>query len=221
LTDAVQGLAWGSLAVYATQALGSEPNVLTWMVAAYVAVFTLLFNGIHGSLRDLGTDFASGARTTAILLGARPARDNEDAHVPTALAVLAWSILATLIAISAVLMLRNDFGYAPTVWTATTIVVGALNLFALGLHPRVVRPRGPGWNMAWRLQLYLVAMSLPVAFVAYASVKVSLVLIVLNIVALVLFGSTPPVVRWAWLAISSAVRPVDGKRLATRIPRTD
>jgi 1,4-dihydroxy-2-naphthoate octaprenyltransferase len=191
------------------------------MVAAYVAVFTLFFNGIHGSLRDLENDFASGARTTAIFLGARPARDDEDAHVPTALAVLASSILAGLIGISAVLMLRNDFGYGPTVWTATTIAVGALNLFAVVLHPRVVRPRGPGWDMAWRLQLYLVAMSLPVAFVAHASVDVLFALIILNVLALLLFGCTSAVTRWAWLAIGSAIRPADGKRPATGIPSTD
>jgi 4-hydroxybenzoate polyprenyltransferase len=58
LTDAIQGLGWGSLAVYAPCALGAEPNALAWMVAAYVAVFTLLFNGVHGDLRDLANDLA-------------------------------------------------------------------------------------------------------------------------------------------------------------------
>src|SRR5262245_47882898 len=53
LTDALQGLAWASLTLYAPFALGVDPTPLTWSVAAYVAVFTLFFNGIHGSLRDL------------------------------------------------------------------------------------------------------------------------------------------------------------------------
>jgi 4-hydroxybenzoate polyprenyltransferase len=221
LTDAIQGLAWGSLAVYAPQALGAEPNALTWMVAAYVAVFTLFFNGIHGSLRDLGNDLASGARTTAIFLGARPAPGNGDAYVPVAVAAYASSVLALLIGISAALMVRNDFGYGPIVWTGTTIAVGTLNLFTVMLHPKVVRPRGPAWDVEWRLQLYLVAISLPVAFAAHASVEVLFVLVLLNVIALVLFGYTPVVTRWAWLTIRSAIRPAYGKNLATGLPRTD
>ncbi len=111
LTDAIQGCAWGSLAIYAPLALGEAPGVLAWTVAVYVAVFTLLFNGVHGSLRDLANDFSTGARTTAIVLGARRAPDADDAYVPRALAVFASVVLAALIATSTALVLRNDFGY--------------------------------------------------------------------------------------------------------------
>jgi 4-hydroxybenzoate polyprenyltransferase len=217
LMDAVQGLAWASLAVYAALAFGTELTTLTWVVASWLAVFTLFFNGIHGPLRDFTNDFARGARTTAIFLGARPAHGSTEIYFPFAVGAYASVVLALLIGISTAVMIRNDFGYGPFAWTITTVSVGALNLIVLLLHPKVVRP-ARGKDLAWRLQLYVVALSLPVAFVAYASAKVSIVLLLLNALALVLFGCTPAVLRWTWLTTRS-VRVVDEKRLSVGVPR--
>jgi hypothetical protein len=215
LTDAIQGLAWASLAIYAAQAFGAEPNAMTWTVAAYVAGFTLLFNGVHGSLRDLRNDFTSGARTTAIFLGARPDPGGGDPVVPPAVATYASSVVIGLIGVQAALLFRNDFGYGRAVWTATTIAVGALNVLVVMLHSKVVHPRGSGWDAAFRLHLYVVMMSLPAAFVAYAGANTLFALLVLNIVALVLFGCVPAVAGWAWHSIRSAVRSTNRKTLAT------
>jgi hypothetical protein len=218
LTDAIQGIAWGTLAIYAAQALGAEPNALTWMVAAYVVGYTLLFNGIHGPLRDLATDFASGARTTAIFLGARPAPDGGDPGVPRAVAVFAYGVLAGLIGLHVALLVRNDFGYEAVTWIATTIAVAAVDVVIILLHPRVVRPRGPVWEVAYRLQLYLVMMSLPVAFFAHISAGVLLALLLLTVISLPLFEWTPNIARWTWLTIRSAVWPASGKRPTLRTP---
>jgi 4-hydroxybenzoate polyprenyltransferase len=209
LTDVIQGFAWGSLAIYAAYALGARPNTLTWLVAGYVTVFALFFNGIHGSLRDLGNDFVRGARTTAIFFGARPGSGVGDAYVPRAVVVLASLVLAALIGLVGLVMARNDFGYSPREWAATTAAVAGLSLYAAILHPRVVYPRGPAWDVAWRLQLYVVAISLPVAFAAH-SIGVALVLLSLNVLALSLFGCSAAVARWAWLTLQTAVAP--GKR---------
>lgn len=213
LTDIIQGFAWGSLAIYAAQVLGTAPTPLTWLVAGYVVVFALFFNGIHGSLRDLANDFDRGARTTAIVLGARPAKGTGDAYISRSVVVLASLILAALIGMIGVIMARNDFGYTPMVWTATAVAVGTLSLLAVVLHPRVMRPRGAAWDVAWRLQLYIVAISLPLAFAAHA-IRVSFVLLSLNLLALALFGCTTAVARWAWLTLQSAIRPAVGKELA-------
>jgi len=220
LTDAIQGCAWGSLAIYAPLALGAEPSGLAWTVAVYVAVFTLLFNGVHGSLRDLANDFSSGARTTAIVFGARPAPDAGDAYVPRALAVFASVVLAALIVTSTALVLRNDFGYGQTGWVITAIAVGALNLFAVALQPTVVRPRGPAWDRAWRLQLYLLMIAPSVAFIGHLSVPMLFVLLSLNAIALLLFGCSSLVARWAVLAVRAVIRPAEDGRLAAGIPRT-
>jgi 4-hydroxybenzoate polyprenyltransferase len=212
-TDAIQGCAWGSLAIYGAQLAWGAPNILTWMVGGYVVVFTLLFNGVHGSLRDLDNDFTSGARTTLIFLGARPASGKADVYIPTVAAVFATSVLLALIAISTTIVLRNDFAYGRMVWTITTMLVGSLNIFVLALHPGVVRPRGPNGGMAWRLQLYLLAMILPIAFTPYMSTPVLLVLFSLNALALVLFGCTLTVAQWIWDTFRNRIGPSGGETI--------
>jgi 4-hydroxybenzoate polyprenyltransferase len=71
VTDLVQGLAWAGLLAYGAAASGG-PTALTVWLAAYVVTFIVLVNGLHGGLRDLTNDLQHGARTTAILFGARP-----------------------------------------------------------------------------------------------------------------------------------------------------
>ena len=194
---------------------------MTWMVAAYVAVYTLLFNGVHGPLRDLDNDFASGARTTAVFLGARPARDGGRPVVPRAVAIYAAVVRAGLIGILVALLFRNDLGICQRTWTTTAVAVATMSLLLVVLHPKVVHPRRGDWEVAFRLDVFLLTMTILAAFIAYASAEVLLVLLLLNALALALFPSTPAVARWAWLAIVAAVRPAHGKSLAASIPRTD
>jgi 4-hydroxybenzoate polyprenyltransferase len=220
LTDTIQGLAWGSLAIYAAQALGAAPNALTWMVAAYATVYILFINGIHGSFRDLGNDRARGARTTAIFFGAVPPSDRHGLRVPASMVAYASSILAVLVGTNAFLMFRNDLGYGRLSWTITSAVVGAINVGAVLLQPQVVRPRGAARDMAWRLQMYLLMISMPIAFVARASGAVLVVLMLLNAMSLALFKTTAVVTRWAWrtLGLASSIR--EEKNHAARAART-
>jgi 4-hydroxybenzoate polyprenyltransferase len=203
LTDAIQGMAWGSLAIYAAQTVGASPTSLTWMVTAYLTVFTLLFNGIYGPFRDLASDFAAGARTTAIVFGARPASAGGRRHVPRALSAYAWCILAVLVGMNAVLIFRNDFHYSTSVWIPTACVVGALNLWAVLLQPQVLNPRDSAADLAWRLQMYILASVLPIAFFAHADAGILLAIAFLNAVALVFFDCTSAVTRWAWAIIGA------------------
>ena len=218
LTDAIQGIAWGSLAIYAAQALEAEPNALTWLVAAYVAMFTLLFNGIHGPLRDLAADFNGGGRTTAILLGARPATQFRQAVVPFAVAMYAWTTLVATIAISVIIMLRNDFNYASASWTGVTIAVTLINVCIVRLQPKVARPYGAGWEVVYRLQLFLLMMALPLTFVGYASRQTLITFAALTALSLPFFGWTPAVVRWSCAVMRAPLallfRP---KRIAGRV----
>ena len=215
VTDAIQGMAWGSLAVYAPYALGAEPNALTWLVGSYVAVFTLLFNGIHGPLRDLVNDFAGGAKTTAIFLGARPASGRRPARVPFAVSLYAWCALMLVVALSTVIMLRNDFSYGAAAWTAITAVVGIINLFIVILQFNVVYPAARTWDVSYRLQLYLVTIAPVVAFAAHLNVETWVAMLLLTAISLPFFGWTGRVARSAWTAIWSGV-PVYGKRFVVR-----
>jgi hypothetical protein len=155
-------------------------------------------NGMHGGLRDLASDFDCGARTTAIVLGARPGPPGNDPHVPLAVVTFGWATLLMLVALNVVIMVRNDFGYDPGAWRVTALVVGALIAGAVLLEPVVVRPRGQVWNVAFRLQMFLVIMSLPAAFVAFVNFRTLLLLSALMLVSMALLEWTPSIARWAF-----------------------
>lgn len=71
ITDAVQGIAWGSLALFGALLVG-KPTLLTLIPVGFGFGFIFLINGVHGGLRDLENDFKRGRVTTSIYLGARP-----------------------------------------------------------------------------------------------------------------------------------------------------
>src|SRR5690606_22843791 len=61
---------WAGLLLYGAAIGGGAAEPTVWIAAA-VTAYVLLVNGVHGALRDLTNDTACGARTTAMLLGAR------------------------------------------------------------------------------------------------------------------------------------------------------
>jgi len=211
LTDAIQGIGWASLAVYGAQAVGSAPNTLTWIVAAYAVVFTLLFNGIHGPLRDLANDFVRGARTTAIFFGARPGGADRGGHtIPTPVKAYAWMMAVGVVVLSAAVVLRNDLGYATAAQLYTGAVVLTIDVLILLLQFKVVRPLDPAWEAAYRLQLYAVTIGLPAAFFVRLDRATLTSLFLLNAVSLLMFESTPLVVAWSWRALRAAVTGTGG-----------
>jgi 4-hydroxybenzoate polyprenyltransferase len=72
LTDLAQGIGWGCLALWAAALMPGPIAGLTWVLFAYLILFIILINGLHGSFRDLANDYEHGVRTTAIFLGVRP-----------------------------------------------------------------------------------------------------------------------------------------------------
>jgi hypothetical protein len=127
-------------------------------------------------------------------------------HVPTPFAAYASGILVVLVALNGVLMLRNDFGYGRFAWTMTAVAVGAINVYAVWLQRSVLYPRGSASDVAWRLQMYLMFLALPIAFVARAPVVVLILLAALNGMALLLWPSTAIVSQWIWRATCAVVR---------------
>lgn len=99
LTDLVQGSSWAALLLYGAAVVGM-PTGQTWSAAGFIIVYILLVNGINGSLRDLANDFAFGARTTALWLGARPFPDGHF-MIPNRLRVYAlfWQLVLNSLAI--------------------------------------------------------------------------------------------------------------------------
>lgn len=72
LTDLVQGIAWGMLALFGALATNAPLTLETWLVTAYVALFIVQVNGVPASLRDLETDREAGLITTALYFNAKP-----------------------------------------------------------------------------------------------------------------------------------------------------
>lgn len=83
LTDAVQALGWCALALFGALFEVSVLWIETVWLIAYVFVYVIMVNAIHGSLRDIANDFARGARTTAIWMGARPGANGQIHLSPT------------------------------------------------------------------------------------------------------------------------------------------
>jgi len=96
VTDALQGLGWAALVAYGAAAVGRPTSVTAWTALA-VMLLIVLTNGVHGSLRDLPSDARSGAKTTALLLGAVPL-EPDGARITARLAVYAITVHAAIVA---------------------------------------------------------------------------------------------------------------------------
>jgi len=138
LTDAAQGLGWAAFALYGAAIAQAPPTRLTWALAAYLVVYIVLVNGVHGAMRDLASDSAAGVRTTALLLGARPAPGG-------------WSVSRRLIGYAAALqcllaamllwaLLANDFGYPPATWATVLAATVAIQCACAAATALMLRP---------------------------------------------------------------------------------
>jgi 4-hydroxybenzoate polyprenyltransferase len=70
VADHVQGLGWALLVVTGAELAGGS-TVGTLLAAVFVSVYVAMVNGVHGAVRDVANDRASGASTTALRLGVR------------------------------------------------------------------------------------------------------------------------------------------------------
>ncbi|HEX8645792.1 MAG TPA: UbiA family prenyltransferase [Thermoleophilaceae bacterium] len=160
LSDVVQGAGWAALVAYAASAAGSPSDDTLW-TCVYTVLAIALINGVHGGVRDLPTDHAAGARTTAILLGARPLPGG-GARVSRALAVYGFAVQAAMIGVL-LAGLAAGGGAAVLARMGLTLTGGALAvaLLAYGL----AQAGGERSWVAGLLHLLLVLV-LPVVLVA-------------------------------------------------------
>ncbi len=101
LTDLVQAVGWAALAYVGVRPHADSVARVFCLLGALV-LYIMLINGVHGPVRDLTNDARRGARTTAILLGARPVDDG--CHLPRALVLYAVVLHAGLLALLAPLL---------------------------------------------------------------------------------------------------------------------
>lgn len=196
-TDLAQGLGWASLVLCGAFLVG-EPTALTWVAFLYGAGFILLINGVHGGLRDLANDLATGCRTTAIFFGCRPTPgDGSEApvRVTRGLRLFAAAVQAGLVVVSLAPLVRNDFGYALPTLVGTAVTVALLNLASLWNLRRLFQPERPGWGLALRFHLFVLLFTWLVLFLPSLDLPVALVLLAGFFLPTVFFEATHEVLR--------------------------
>jgi 4-hydroxybenzoate polyprenyltransferase len=221
VTDLVQAAAWGCLAIFAAMAV--EPSVaaqhpfspshwlLTWAIAGYGAGFILLINGIHGGLRDLANDIACGARTTAILLGARVDEKTGEAVSNRLIALFAFAVhLAMFVMPSWVLFSDLELGENRTPVMALLYGLGLVSLAMLWL---VVKPREPKRDLWIGRHLPVLLLPAAVPFLPFLDATSRCLLVTAFVVPLLVQeGVVVRVLRWIHPEIAeAAVRPPGGQ----------
>lgn len=163
ITDGVQGIAWGSLAVVGgivsdEAEWRSNMQHFTLPVFAYGAFFLLLINGIHGGLRDLINDEAHDRWSTARLLGAiavDPRDPSKGVKSNWKIMLFAFVVHALIFASLGSFVLFNQATFGNWKWTISALA--AVLSFSLYVLFRVVRPLDPrrndfiGYHLSWLL----------------------------------------------------------------------
>lgn len=138
LTDALQGLGWAALLHYGATATGRKPTRLTRLLELYELLLIVMVNGVHGALRDLENDAARGARTTAVLFGARVDAAGR-LHVPPAMLAYALALQTALLALPAAATATSLAGHqreARRAAVAGVVAVSGSTLAVLALGAR-------------------------------------------------------------------------------------
>jgi 4-hydroxybenzoate polyprenyltransferase len=186
LTDLVQALGWGAYTLYGAAMMPGPFNHLTVVVVAFVVVYILMVNGVHGSLRDLKNDYDCGMRSTALLLGARPR--GEGVTLPWPLAAYTLALQAGLIALTAFPLASNDLGYPPPARALTAAAVLGSTLFALYWLRAAARrsARGSPMIIAGAMHIALTLSCVVVLFACRAAPGLLAVMVVIYLAPLLL-----------------------------------
>ncbi len=198
LTDLAQGLAWGSLALFAALALGHSPNLLTWVAVGHGVGFIFLINGVHGGLRDLDNDLARSRLTTASWFGARPGRP-----IGRSLRRFAMAIQIAMIAINLVPLATGAFELARLATVVVSGLVVGLSLACLVYMVRVFHVTDPRWARDFRIHLGLLQLPPMVMFAAHMAIGPALLMFATMIWAFSFLDVT-----WVVLRTLSARNPI-------------
>ena len=199
LTDAVQGLAWGALVAYGALAVSGHLTGLTMVVFAFVVVFIVMANGVHGSLRDLANDLKCGVRSTAIMMGARP-RGAMGLAIPRPLTRYALALQVILTGITMWPLARNDFDYTPMGRSITLAAILALAALSLRLLRTAASSADDRQDMlaAGMLHLLVSLGALVVPFAPYMDRKLLALVLGVYFVPLLTHSWLYDSLRWAW-----------------------
>lgn len=192
LTDLAQGIAWGSLSVFAALTLAAHVNWWTWVAALHGAMFIFLINGVHGGLRDLDNDLARGRSTTASYLGARPVR--EQVPLSRSLRWFAMSIQLGLSVVHLSPLVTGDLVLTPIALWGVSVTLLVLEGMCIHFMLRVFAVHDRRWGQDFRVHLGLLQVPPMVLFSAHMSPWLTLLVFLTMAWALLLLPVTRDVV---------------------------
>lgn len=199
LTDLVQGLGWGALALYGSAISGRWTSLTGW-VFGFVVVLIVMANGVHGSLRDILNDSRHGVRSTALLLGARSDAAGR-LHFPSRLKIYGFTLQLILIAIVCAPLASNQVDYRPIARFWTLVAVLALGALALRLLHVAAGAEAIGDLRAIGTLQLIVTVMLAIALVAPSVDSLLLAIVIAGFIApVLLFGWLPAAIRWGYRA---------------------
>jgi 4-hydroxybenzoate polyprenyltransferase len=175
LTDAIQGLAWGALAlVGALVALpGREVDTANWVLVASIfgfgAGFILLINGIHGGLRDFENDDKYDCCTTARWLGARWS-DEHGVLSNARIMAFAFPVHAAMFVLPFVIVFADLLALQairPYALATVRVILIIVFLASNAILFQVVRPRSPNRDCWMSLHVFWVLLPLGLGFLPF------------------------------------------------------
>lgn len=214
LADHVQGLGWALLLVTGAELAGGR-TLGTLLAAAFVSVYVALVNGVHGAVRDVGNDQASGASTTAIRLGVRRTSDGALVLPPAVVGytVGVTSVLAGLLTGVVWWGLRAGSGWAPWATAGMAVVLYLASIVTL-IRAWAARTRLRAVMALGTWHLFLVPASLVAASLWPLSWSPALVTIAAFVLPPVAFGW---VTRGLEFDLPGQAEPTAVARVAVRV----
>jgi 4-hydroxybenzoate polyprenyltransferase len=182
LTDVLQGLGWSAMVLYGAAVISTHPTALVMVIIAFVVVFIVMINGVHGNLRDLTNDLQCGMRTTAMLLGARPL-DGEGLMIPLRLKLYALMLQMLLTGIVLLPLVYNWFGYPPTKRQTVAYIMLTFILLSIALLELFVASSSKRLQMNFMGSLHLITLLsfILVVFAPYLQPKAVIALLIVYV----------------------------------------
>jgi 4-hydroxybenzoate polyprenyltransferase len=200
VTDLVQGLGWAAFTMVGVFIAG-RPGPATGWLLAFIAVYIVLANGVHGSIRDIRNDLRHRVRTTALMLGARPG-PGRNLSLPTAVVRYALSLQAilTCLALAARIGARSPAG------TILVAVVAATSFALLRVALRCTTDERLLWSTG---ALHLIAtLLLPLTFLLDVTPRwLVIALLAFFVAPFLVNGWLREALRWAWWRNSNLLAP--------------
>lgn len=200
VTDLLQGLGWAALAGFGAIVAGGPGPTTGWLLA-FLTAYTVLASGVHGSIRDLRNDVLHGARTTVILLGARPG-PGRALILTRRLIVYALSLQGVLtgVSVAAVLVDGGDSSIRPSLRVASMVLVIVVAVVSFALLGTALRCSADEHVLRSAGILHLIAtFMLPLTFLLTTTPGwLAAFLFAGGTVPFLFNGWLAEAVRWAW-----------------------